>query len=240
MKKLGLAALSMIIVCAACAPTGSQYGAAIVARSDAWETAFNAGDVDALVALYTDDARILPPNAELAQGSAAVALEFGEMIASGVSIGLDTIDAQIAGDIGYRVGSYTIIAPDGAVVDRGKYVETWRLANGEWKISSDIWNSDMPAATSGTTMIITHQVKDGEKWLAAFKPPVNRQEMFLQNGVSSVRNFQSPDDPNQTGLLLEIVDMDAFNALMAAPETVVAKAEDGVKDATMRVFNEAK
>jgi ketosteroid isomerase-like protein len=240
MKKLGLAALSMMIVCAACAPAGSQYGAAIVAGSDGWETAFNAGDVDALVALYTDDARLLPPNAELAQGSAAIALEFGGMIASGVGIGLDTIDAQIAGDIGYRVGSYTIIAPDGSVVDRGKYVETWRLTNGEWKISNDVWNSDMPAAGSGTTMIITHQVKDGEKWLAAFKPPVNRQEMFAQHGVSSVRNFQNPDDPNLTGVLLEIEDMDSFADFMESSEVAVAKAEDGVKDATLKAFAEVK
>ncbi len=240
MKNITLAALSIVLVCAACAPTGSQYGAAIVARSDGWQTAFNAGDIDALVALYTEDARILPPNAELAQGSAAIGEAFGEMIASGVGIGLDTIDAHIAGDIGYRVGTYTIIAPDGSVADQGKYVETWRLTNGEWKISNDIWNSDLPPVFAGTTMIITHEVKDGARWVEAFQPPENRQEMFMRNGVASVRNFQNPDDPNLAGLLLQVTDMEALATLMASPEATAAKAQDGVKDATLRVFIEVQ
>ena len=240
MKKLGFAALSIVFLCTACAPTGSQEGSAITARSDQWEQALTGGDLEGLVALYTDDARLLPPNAELAQGSAAVRASFGEMIDAGLSVKLDTIEATISGDIGYRVGTYALTAPDGSVVDGGKYIETWRLEGGEWKISNDTWNSDMPAAGSGTTMIITHQVKDSEHWFAAFQAPTNRSALFAQHGVTSVRQFQSTDDPNQTGLLLDVADVEAFTAFATSAATAASKKEDGVIDPTLRTFTEVR
>ena len=43
----------------------------ITSRSEAWEMAFNAKDIDALVDLYESDARLLPPNAEMNSGSDA-------------------------------------------------------------------------------------------------------------------------------------------------------------------------
>ncbi len=171
MKKISFAALCIVIACVACAPTGSQDGSAITARSEQWEQALTEGNLEDLVALYTDDARLLPPNAELARGAAAVREDFGGMIAEGLAVKLDTIEAKISGDIGYRVGTYTLTAPDGSVVDRGKYIETWRFEDGEWKISNDTWNSDMPATGSGTTMIITHEVKDADHWFDAFQGP---------------------------------------------------------------------
>jgi len=240
MKIIGFSALSIVILCTACAPTGSQDGSVLAARSDQWEQALTGGDLDGLVALYTDDARLLPPNAELAQGAAAVREDFGGMIAEGLAVKLDTIEAKISGDIGYRVGTYALTAPDGSLVDRGKYIETWRLEGGEWKISNDTWNSDMPATGSGTTMIITHEVKDADHWFAAFQAPTNRRDLFIQNGVTSLRQFQSTDDPNQTGLLLEVADVDAFMAFAASPETANLKVEDGVKDAGFKTFTEVK
>ena len=35
--------------------------------------------------------------------------------------------------------------PDGELADRGKFIEIWRLVDGEWKITNDIFNSDLPA-----------------------------------------------------------------------------------------------
>jgi len=145
-----------------------------------------------------------------------------------------------AGDIGYRVGVYSLLAPDGAVVDRGKYVETWRKVDGEWKISNDIWNSNMPVA-AGTTVVITHEVKDADRWLAAFHGPDSRREFFASNaGVSKVRTFQSPENPNLTALVLDIADTNAFDAFLQSDAAKASKAEDGVKDATMRVFVEVE
>ncbi len=48
------------------------------------------------------------------------------------------------------------------------------------------------------------------------------------------------DDPNQTGLLLEVADVDAFMAFATSPETAKLKVEDGVKDAGFQTFTEVK
>ena len=47
--------------------------AAIEEGAIAWETAFNAGDGKAVAELYTEDAALLPPDAERVDGKAAIA-----------------------------------------------------------------------------------------------------------------------------------------------------------------------
>jgi hypothetical protein len=76
--------------------------------------------------------------------------------------------------------------------------------------------------------------------MAAFEPPVNRQQLFAEHGIASVRRFQNVEDPALTGLLLEIGDMGAYEAFMSGPEAESSKSEDGVEDATLRVFAEVK
>lgn len=240
MKAVNLVALSLIVTLAACAPPLAKPSPEIAATADRWEEGLNAGDLDALVALYTADARVLPPNAELGQGPGDVEASFAGMIEAGLKGQLDTIESVAAGDIGYRVGVYALMAPDGAVVDRGKFVETWRLVDGEWKITNDIWNSNIPVS-AGETVVITHEVEDADRWLAAFRGDDSRRDYFAANaGVSKVRTFQNPDDPDLTALVLDIADTDAFESFLQSDEAKASKAEDGVKDSTMRVFVEVE
>ena len=209
--------------------------------TERWEQALNSGDVEAVAALYSADARLLPPNAELAQGSAAIAAEFSQMIAAGLTIDLENVDAVVAGDVGYKVGTYTLQAPGGVTVDRGKYIDVWRKVDGQWKITNDIWNSNLPAPGSGTTVVITHEVEDADRWLNAFRGENSRRGMFAQQaGVNRVRTFQSPDDPKLTALVLDVSDMSAFETFRQSEAAATAKAEDGVKDATIRTFLEMK
>ena len=67
-----------------------------------------------------------------------------EMIDSGLVLELETIEATVSGDVGYNFGTFTLHTPDGRLEDRGKFIEIWRLVDGEWKISNDIFNSDLP------------------------------------------------------------------------------------------------
>lgn len=241
MKMQKIAALLMMVSVVACAPSGSKQSPELAAMDEAWENALNSGDMDALKAMYTTDARIMPPNAPLGQGQDAVSASFQGMVDAGLQGDLETVEAIAAADMGYRLGTYTIFAPDGSAIDRGKYIETWRNEGGTWKISSDIWNSDMPPPPpSGSTVIITHEVKDADHWLAAFKGEASRKDLFMQNGVSAVRNFQCMDKPNQTGLLLQVDDMAAFQAFAESASTADLKVEDGVKDKTLRTFAEVK
>lgn len=241
MKKLTLATLSLIVV-AACAPPGSQVSTELPELDEAWEAAFNDGDVEALAAMYAEDARVMAPNAALGTGRDAVRAVFGGMIDAGLKGELESVEAVVAGDIGYQIGTYAISA-DGTVVDRGKYIEIWRKVNGEWKMANDIFNSDLPAAPSGAlgpVLLVTHEVKDPAHWLAAWAGPDGRAETFKQHGASGVRVFQSPDHPKRVGLLVEVEDMDAFMAWAQSADSAKAKAEDGVIDATLRVMAEVE
>jgi ketosteroid isomerase-like protein len=231
----------MVLVVVACAPAGSKPSPELAAAAEKWQAAMNAGDVDAIAALYWDDARLLPPNAGMQTGHAAVRASFEGMIAAGLRAELPTVEATMAGDIGYRIGSYTLTAPDGTVADRGKFIETWKNEGGTWKISNDIWNSDMPPPPpAGETLIFTHDVKDADHWLAAWTGDNSREEMFKQHGVSSARKFQCMDKPNTTAVMLQVTDMAALQAVMGSPEVAQAKSEDGVKDKTLRAFAEVQ
>jgi uncharacterized protein (TIGR02246 family) len=231
-----LVPLLLVVGVGACAGSAAQESAELAAVADRWEQAFNAGDLDALVALYAEGARLLPPNAGPIQGRSAVRASFSEMIATGIKGELQTVEAVVAGDIGYRVGTYSLRGPGGAAFDRGKYVETWRRIDGAWQIENDIWNSDLPAPFSRTTLIITHEVDDVARWRAAWQGAGSRHALFAQHGAPTVRTFRSPTNARLTGLLVDVADMDAFQAFLNSPAAASAKAEDGVRDATVRVL----
>jgi ketosteroid isomerase-like protein len=230
-----------MVVAVACAPPAAQESPEIAANAEAWEQNLNAGDLDSLVAMYAEDARLLPPNAEMAQGLDAVRAAFGSMIDAGLTGSLQTTEAMVAGDIGYRIGTFSLQAPDGSTVDRGKYIETWRQVGGEWKISADIWNSDLPVAgAAGMTIAITHEVGDPEKWLAAWQGPESRHALFAEHGAPHVRVFQGTENPNLTGLLVDVADVEAFHAMLQSPEGQAAAAEDTVDFSTLESLSEVQ
>ena len=85
-----------------------------------------------------------------------------------------------------------------------------------------------------TTVIFTHEVEDGERWAKAWKKgPGSRHELFAQLGT--VRTFRDPQNPNLTGLLVEVSDMNKMQALLTSEEGRKAMQEDGVKPETLRM-----
>jgi ketosteroid isomerase-like protein len=241
-SKIGIAvvALAFGVVATACAPQATDQSAELGALTDNWENALNAGDVDALVGIYSEDCVLMPPNAELMTGHDAARTAFGAMIAGGQTGELETIKAIAAGGVGYHAGTYSLRDASGNLIDRGKYLEGWQKIAGEWKIVHDIWNSDWDQFATATTIAITHDVKDGDHWLAAWQGEDSRHELFAQHGVANVRVFQNPEKPNQAGLLVDVVDMAAFQALLNSDQGAAAKAEDGVIDRGMRTYVEVK
>lgn len=238
MRNLSLAALLSIVALAGCAPPpAAQNSPELAARADAWAERYNDGDLEGVADLYAEDARLLPPNAEMVQGRAAIKKDFQAMMDAGLTGALETVEAMVAGDLGYRVGTYTLTKPDGSIADKGKYIESWRRIDGEWKITNDAYNSDLAAAgSSGTLVMGSHQVKDPAVWLAAWQADDKRRQQFAEHGAPSVRVFQNPEKPDTVGLLIDVTDMAAFQAFLASDEGVAAKAEDGVKDETLRLL----
>ena len=238
--------LPLFLFVAACSQNAPATDPSVItSRSDIWETALNAGDIETLMTNYTSDARILPPNEKAATGAEAVRAAFGSMIDAGITGSLNSIEAAVSGDIGYNVGTYAL-STGGDVVDTGKYLETWRRgADGQWRISNDIWNSDMPAAMTmddgpKTHLMITHEVDDVEHWLAAWRGEDSRHALFKANGAAHVHTFTSADNPNLAGLVIAVKDMAALNAMLESEEGVAAAAADGVRGDTMTVLTEAK
>lgn len=229
-----------ILTSVACAPNRSQSSPELAAMSDRWAAALAAGDIEGMADMYTPNCRILPPNAPMLEGRDAVSAVFGGMVDAGLTAELETVEATVAGDIGLKIGRYTLMAPDGMIVDQGKFSETWKKGPAGWQMSSDMFSSDLPAAGSGTTLVITHEVEDADHWLAAWSGPDSRRGIFAENGASGVRIFQNPENPNQMGLMVEVTDMDALMTWLNSPESQAAKAEDGVIDRSLRFHTEVE
>jgi uncharacterized protein (TIGR02246 family) len=123
---------------------------AIRAINPAWFTAMQAGDADAVVAFYSDDAVVSAPGAAPARGTAAIRELFANEIAGLKAAGLSQSSGAnpefaVSGDLGYEWNTYTVKDSSGKTVDTGKYLSVFGRRNGKWVIVRDIWNSDMPA-----------------------------------------------------------------------------------------------
>ncbi len=124
---------------------------AIRAVNAAWFQAYQSGNVDGVVASYSDDAVVNAPGAAPARGAAAIRAAFAKEVPGLAAAGLSQAPGSnpqvgVSGDLGYEWNTYTVTDKSGKTVDTGKYVSVFARRDGKWVIISDIWNSDMPAA----------------------------------------------------------------------------------------------
>jgi uncharacterized protein (TIGR02246 family) len=75
------------------------------------ETAFNAGDVDALLRLYTPDACLIEPDGNLARGHDAIRAVWSGFVGLGGSIVMTTRYAVESGDIALLSNAWQFEAP---------------------------------------------------------------------------------------------------------------------------------
>ena len=142
------------IVSSACAPAAPRPAdtaaeeTALKAVTAAWLDAYNAGDVEKIVAMYAEDGVLMPPHAPVASGRAAIraylTADTAGAKAAGVKIVPGAATAGVAGDTGWESGSYTIANASGATVDSGSYLSVSRKLNGKWLYVRDTYNSDRP------------------------------------------------------------------------------------------------
>jgi ketosteroid isomerase-like protein len=107
-----------------------------------FEDCVNRGDIAAACSVYTEDARLLPPDAPMVTGRAAI-VEFWKAAvpALGVkSVKLGTVELAVSGDMAREIGEATLALASGAATI--KFVVVWRRqADGQWKWATDIWNN---------------------------------------------------------------------------------------------------
>ena len=147
-------AVPFLVSCTTAPPpdTSAEDSRAIEAVSKQWVDAFNRGDAAAVVALYTEEAKLLPPNSPMIVGRESIQASFqADFDASGYDLQLTVIDLHVNGDMAHEVGKYTLtIQPEEgeAISDSGKYVWIWKRVNGSWKVDVLIWNSSLPLPTA--------------------------------------------------------------------------------------------
>src|ERR1051326_2005986 len=140
-----MAVLSLVVISRVAA--ASDAAQAIRDADMAWSKAASAGDLNAIVSFYSDDATLLSPNAPVVKGKDAIRKEWdGIMKGFGNTLHWQPTKAEAAksGEIGYTIGTYegTFTPPNGKPVhDKGKYLEVWKKqADGKWKCVADMYS----------------------------------------------------------------------------------------------------
>ncbi|HYW32097.1 MAG TPA: DUF4440 domain-containing protein [Gemmatimonas sp.] len=165
MRQLSLLALGLLVAgCApkteapAAAPASAAQPAALSAADldavkavdVAFAAAMNAKDTAAVFASYTDDAKLMPPDAPIMDMAAARPVLAG-LVASGVTDFVLTPSVVYGvGDLAYMVGTATFT--EGGVSQSIKYTEVLRKgADGKWRYVVDMFSSMAPAPSSPAT-----------------------------------------------------------------------------------------
>lgn len=141
-----------------CSETARATAAADVDAIDAVRereaSVFGARDLDALAAIFTDDAVIMPPGEATVNGTPAIR-DWAEGLLSQFDIeaNYEESDVTVAGDWAFeRYTGRMVLTPRGGgdpmeVPARGIHVYR-RQDDGSWRIAQDIWNA--PAAPAAT------------------------------------------------------------------------------------------
>lgn len=163
-----LSLLGAVLVLGACQPaaeTAEQAQARMTAEAADAKTAieasnvqfmahFNAGHGDSVAAFYTDNGRVMAPNAPAAVGRQAIAQAMALGPAS-PTLTLVTESVVASGSVAVELGTYRItLTPPGVptpITDSGKYVVSWQKVGDRWLMAADIWNSDLPVPPAPPT-----------------------------------------------------------------------------------------
>ena len=124
---------------------------AIRGQVDHWLQLVKAKDASGIAEMYAEDGAVMPPNAPIGKGRAAIQRTWASMMRTpgfALTFAPEQIVVSASGDMALDRGTYNLtIAPDGTTqTDTGKYVVVWRKIGGEWKAAADIFNSDLPAS----------------------------------------------------------------------------------------------
>jgi uncharacterized protein (TIGR02246 family) len=116
-----------------------------------WVFACNSKQLEDLVSIYAADALVLRPNHPAVRGTAAIREFFFAALDSGVGdVEIDPIRLDVIGDFAYEAGRFKMLVPLAVGKrreERGKYLALLsRQTNGEWRIVSDCWSSDLSLA----------------------------------------------------------------------------------------------
>lgn len=137
------AVLTAICLCLP-VPVLAQDKATIQNLNDQFAKAFNTGDIASVAAHYTEDATVLPPGADMVMGRNAI-LTFWKSAAEQIGdIKLTAVDVKPLGSNAAReIGTFSLRTKGSQPQEvTGKYVVVWEKIGADWKLATDIWNTN--------------------------------------------------------------------------------------------------
>jgi uncharacterized protein (TIGR02246 family) len=106
----------------------------------AFAAAISAGDVNAAVELWTDDATIVQPDGEALHGKPAVAAALRAIVDNGLRMEIDVSNVFVAGDAAVVVGALTLNgthSEHGPFAQRSSSVVVYTRDPDGWRIAID-------------------------------------------------------------------------------------------------------
>ena len=158
LARLGLPAAAFALALAACKPGGmnvrvttdkAPHDSTIRAHVAAFNEHLRTGNDSAIADLYAPDGALLPPNEPKVTGRENIRRYMAGLKEAGASlvVSVGSLTFSDMADVAVEEGTWNVDfagPPFGPHKDDGKYLVTWRRADGEWKIVHDIWNSNHP------------------------------------------------------------------------------------------------
>lgn len=136
--------LALAICAAGTAPALAQDKATIQKLNEQFTQAFNKGDAAAIAAMYTDDAIVLPPGSDMVKGRPAIQAFWKKSAEQLGDMRLTTVEVKPLGNRAAReIGTFALKTKAQPPQDvPGKYAVVWHKVGGEWKLGTDIWNTN--------------------------------------------------------------------------------------------------
>jgi len=117
-----------------------------------WETARNSGDAEAMAAIHTENAQVLPPDAPVVEGRAAIRTYFRNLFEQRAAPAVfDAREIVVFGSFAYRQGIYSVALPDGSTT-YGKFIQLWKNDDGVWRIHRQMWSRNGPPLAPASDM----------------------------------------------------------------------------------------
>lgn len=136
------------ILCAAAILGCSRSDTLPASVTSALEQAFTSHDLPGTVALFADDAQILPQHGPAIRGRQEIEEYFKDSMTPKVVYDTDTEMTLVRGDLAVEQGRYRVRnVRRGSDVEEGKYLHVWRRVDNDWKLYRIIYNTDVEPRT---------------------------------------------------------------------------------------------
>ena len=103
------------------------------------------GDLGNIGNLYTEDAKILPPNMDMLEGRDSIQAFWQRALEMGIkSYQPEILEVEYSGNLGFFLGKYTLYGDGNQIINKGKFITVFKNIDGEWRVYRDIFNSSIP------------------------------------------------------------------------------------------------